>query len=157
MSYGKNILGSTNKSDYFITKIKDIDSIVSFVSSDYNNWIYVTVQPIAELIENRASFLGRTILLITIITLLFGLLFLSYLPRKFISPLRNLSELCKNIVKVCSQNISRDEYGIIGSTLDILSAKVKEQEKVRAKYSYNKTSFHSKSSEVKLLKRRNSP
>jgi two-component system response regulator YesN len=129
MSYGKNILGSTNKSDYFITKIKDIDSIVSFVSSDYNNWIYVTVQPIAELIENRASFLGRTILLITIITLLFGL-FVSFIStKKIYSPLRNLSELCKNIVKARSHNISRDEYGIIGSTLDILSAKVKEQEK----------------------------
>ena len=64
---------------------------MSFVSSDYNNWIYVTVQPIAELIENRA-FPWSYNIIITIITLLFGL-FVSFISTKKITALKNLSEL----------------------------------------------------------------
>lgn len=129
MSYGKYILESTKNSDYIITKVNNIDSIVSFVLSDYNNWRYVTVQPITELVENRASFLERTILFITIVTFLFGI-FISFIStRKIYSPLRNLMESCKNIVKTRPYNKTKDEYGIISSTLDILYVKVKEQEK----------------------------
>ena len=129
MPYGKYILKSINKSDYFITKIDNVDSIVSYVTSDFNSWKYITVQPIAELVKSRLNFLGRTILLITVVTLLFGL-FASFIStRKIYSPLRNLLDLCKNVVKFRSPSISKDEYGIIGSTLDILSERVKEQEK----------------------------
>jgi len=131
LSFGKKVLNlcSENENGYFITKINGIDSIVSYISSDYNEWKYITVKPIAELTEKRFQFLGQTIVIITIITLIFGLFASLISTRSIYSPLKYLSKLCKNIVQTRFPSIPKDECSIISSTLGLLSSKVNEQEK----------------------------
>ncbi|NSW89585.1 MAG: helix-turn-helix domain-containing protein [Firmicutes bacterium] len=131
LSFGNKVWNSCNNNDngYFIAKVAGKDCIISYISSDYNKWKYITVQPIAELIETKFNFLGKTIILITVVTLIFGL-FVSLISTKSIySPLKYLSELCKNIIQTRFVNIPKDECRIISSTLGLLSSKVKEQEK----------------------------
>ncbi len=121
-------LCNKNKSGYFMAKVDGVDSIISYISSDFNDWKYITVKPIAELIETKYKFLGNTIILITLITLAFGLLVALLSTKSIYSPLKYLSELCKNAVKARYDTIPKDECKLISSTLDILSEKVKENE-----------------------------
>ena len=82
-SFGNRIIDEISKNPlgYFIDKVDGADYIISYVTSDYNTWNYVTLQPIAQLTEAKFNYLGKTIALIAVITLLFGFT-VSYLSTK---------------------------------------------------------------------------
>ena len=129
-SFGEKIMGKMTKSSsgYLTSKIEGTDNIISYVASDYNNWNYITLQPIAQLTEAKLKYLGQTMVLIAIVTLIFGLIISLLSSKSIYSPLKRLSDICKNILIARSSEATKDECTIIGSTLGILSEKVKEQE-----------------------------
>ena len=118
-----------NPSGHFLSKVNEIDYVVSYVSSDYNKWTYITLQPITDLTETRFKYLVHSITLLAVIILMFGVVISLLLTKKIYSPLKQLSDLSKSILKPRIHQNKKDEYSIIGSTLDLLSETVKEQEK----------------------------
>ncbi len=125
--YGDRILKSSQPSGYFLSDINGVKNVVSFTSSGYNDWKFVTINPLTNFSE-RASYFGNMAAIVSVITFLFAIMIALVSTRQFSSPLRKLSDMCKSILKLKPYSSSKDEYAIIGSTLDMLAATVQKQE-----------------------------
>ena len=143
LSYGNQIINSAENLGYFTANVDGVHCVISYTSSEYNNWKYVTVKPTASIAQS-ARFLWQIISIIAILTLLVGLVVSMLSSKKFYLPLKRLVDSCTKAGNKVTylHEYSRDEYAFIGSTLDILSDKIYEQEsKIKESYPILKHHF----------------
>ncbi|OGO79983.1 MAG: hypothetical protein A2Y21_00770 [Clostridiales bacterium GWC2_40_7] len=127
LEFGNRILHSSESSGHFIEGISGVPSVVSFSSSGYNDWIYITVTPM-EKYQAATGFLIKIILLVALTSILFGLLISLFYAFRLSNPLKKLVEFCGGINKNTGIK-PQNEYNLIQSTIKNLSENMKEQEK----------------------------
>ena len=128
-----DLLDDTTLSDhytnngYFITKVEDKKSVVSYAISEYNNWTYVAVKPVFRISEGY-KYLDKIIIFIAVFTLLIGILLMLISAKKFYLPLKNLVRTSRSIMSSPQSETIKDEYAFISTALSSLAFKIKEQE-----------------------------
>jgi len=126
-NFGNKILKSGNKSDYFIDNISGISSVISYTTSDYNKWRYITITPMANY-TSATGFLTKTIIIISLLTVLLALVISIISARNFSSPVKNLVNYCRQISNNPELK-SKNEFFIIKTLLNNMSSLINTQEK----------------------------
>jgi len=139
--YGRKVLENTGNSNYFISQVNGIESVIAVSASDYNGWKYISIKSIDKISE-KYSFLSKIILIISSLFFAFAAFVSVISASKVYSPIKRLTNSCREIIKKASSEIQGSEYEIIGSTISILTDKLDEQEsKLSASYSVLKHHF----------------
>lgn len=126
LNYGEPIFKTPDLSGHFIVNINNVPSVVSFCSSDYNDWKYITIAPM-EKFYAAAGFLVKIIFFVALASILIGAL-ISLIPAlKLSNPLKKLVEFCRVTYK-SPVSKPENEYNIIKSTIESLSINMKDQE-----------------------------
>lgn len=128
LEYGNRILESKENKGYFFATIDGVNSIISYATSDYNNWKYVSIKPV-ENIRKSYRFISYFLLLLATITFVVAIIASYISTRKVCFPLKKLTNSCKEIIYTSSPQVPKNECEIISSTLNMLSDKVMQQEK----------------------------
>lgn len=125
-NYGDRIIKTSDRSSNFTAKINGLPYTVSFCSSEYNNWKYITVTPMEKL-NVATMFLVKIIIFAAVATILFGIL-ISLIPAlKLSNPLKRLVDFCKGVNKIPASKAG-NEYNLIQSTIEKLTLSMQEQE-----------------------------
>lgn len=127
-SYGKKAMELKESSNYFLTTLNNINSVISVASSDYNGWRYTSIKSI-DTIGESYFFLRKTILIISSAIFTFALIISLVSARKVYSPIKSLTNSCREIIKNKSFTTTGNECEIIVSTLNILASQLSDQEK----------------------------
>lgn len=109
-----------DQAGYFVEKLRDEKMFVSFLSSSFNNWIYITLNPYGELFK-RSNEVIRITLLISVIGLAAGVLLMVLVSRRHYLPVRNMVQaLVSYMEKPLPKAKYRDEFGFIRESIDQL-------------------------------------
>lgn len=112
--YVNHLLASDNESGYFDDKINSVNSVVSFVKSDYNDWKYVVVVE-ADLFFGLNNAIKIFIITLCIITIILGTIYAFLLSKRMHQPIGELATLANSMVNTTSV---KDEFEAIRKTLD---------------------------------------
>lgn len=126
LNYGDSILKTSSSSGSYIARINYIPSVVSFCSSEYNGWKYITITPLVNL-TSATEFLIKIIILVSLLTSLFGILIALIPALKLSNPLKRLVSFCKSYNREPALKAG-NEYKLIQSTIENLSLNIYEQE-----------------------------
>ncbi|NOU62610.1 helix-turn-helix domain-containing protein [Paenibacillus sp. LMG 31461] len=111
---------SEHKEGYFVETIGGKKMFVSFLSSSFNNWIYITLNPHGELFK-RSNEVIRITLLISVISLAAGMLLMVVVSRRHYQPVRNMVQaLISYMEKPLPKAKYGDEFGFIRESIDRL-------------------------------------
>ncbi|NQX63582.1 helix-turn-helix domain-containing protein [Paenibacillus qinlingensis] len=111
---------SHDKEGYFVETIGGKKMFVSFLSSSFNNWIYITLNPHGELFK-RSNEVIRITLLISVISLAVGVLLMVAVSRRHYQPVRNMVQaLISYMEKPLPKAKYGDEFGFIRESIDRL-------------------------------------
>lgn len=111
---------SHDKEGYFVETIGDKKMFVSFLSSSFNNWIYITLNPHGELFK-RSNEVIRITLLISVISLAVGVLLMVVVSRRHYQPVQNMVQaLVSYMEKPLPKAKYGDEFGFIRESIDRL-------------------------------------
>lgn len=125
--FGARIIQSKSRSGYFICDVNGVKSVVSYSTSQYNNWRYVAVKPLSQ-VKTGLQFLSRAAVSIVITTLLIGLILALISTSKIYSPIKRLVDKSSNVIICEDTSIQpKNEYDVINLTLNMLVLKLKDQ------------------------------
>jgi len=94
-SYIQKILEINSLSGYFVANINGSDSLVSYVKSDYNSWMYLSIQDIGVISESNRLLLVFT-LFVSFLTVLIGFIGAYFVSNNYYFSLRNIVALVSN-------------------------------------------------------------
>jgi two-component system response regulator YesN len=132
LDYGKTVLDSIDSSAYFINDVKGIPAVVSYCTSSYSNWRFVSIAPVQS-ITSAVIFILRTFSSVALLSILVGFIISIFTTRKLSLPLKTIANDCRKIqyindTDICNKSI-QNEYLVIASTLNNLTNIMEEQEK----------------------------
>ncbi|MBU3170332.1 AraC family transcriptional regulator [Clostridium estertheticum] len=87
--YVKNILSFDKVSGYMIDNVDNEKKVITYYKSQFNDWIYVGIYPLANLME-KANKLSTKIILIIIFIIVLGLGFCYIVAKRLYNPLNKL-------------------------------------------------------------------
>lgn len=88
-SYAKQIMSSNNEKGSFITKINDKESLVSYVKAKHLGLIFIGIGEYSKLLSSAYS-MQKTLLIITIIFILAGIILAVFFTSSIYNPFRKL-------------------------------------------------------------------
>lgn len=109
----------TSGNGTYTTKIKDTQSVVSYITYEKYNWKYMSIAPISVFIQ-PITFILSNLLTSVIVTILAGLLLAALVCVYQSKPIRLIITLCEMAnIKTNNKNITntKDTYSIITGTL----------------------------------------
>lgn len=132
-STNKKVIGSNGYSfqeiesqkNSFFKIIDNKNCLVTLQKSTYNNWNYISIIPVKEMMKDTVNTLQRTILLIVLITIVMLLILSVLINNTFYKPVKHFIHNIKNSIQKKSEAIKidrNDEIGFIfNSFCDILN------------------------------------
>jgi AraC-like DNA-binding protein len=88
-SYTKQILQSNDEKGSFITKIKDKESLVSYVKATHLGLIFISIGDYSKLLSSASS-MQNTLLILTIIFIIVGIIIAAFFTSSIYNPFRKL-------------------------------------------------------------------
>ncbi|MCA0755413.1 AraC family transcriptional regulator [Paenibacillus sp. N4] len=114
--------GQAVQSLYYNKRDKYVLSFLSDQTSDYH-WKYAMIRPMNSFVSSSEQLKGK-IFASCLLVLLIGLLISYLISRRVYDPMKALVASIRGFYQPGSANESRNEYAIIGSTLDTLGRKI---------------------------------
>ncbi|NSW90423.1 MAG: helix-turn-helix domain-containing protein [Firmicutes bacterium] len=121
-------INNSSRNGYFTTNFNGKKSVVSYVTSEYNNWKYIAIKPVFKITEGY-RYLNNVIIFIALFILLIGVILTLLSARNFYSPLKKLVRVTRAVLASSPSELVKNEYDFINTALNSLAFKVKEQEK----------------------------
>ncbi|NOU75756.1 helix-turn-helix domain-containing protein [Paenibacillus sp. LMG 31458] len=119
------------KEGYFIKELDGNRTLVSYMTSSFNGWIYVTLNPYNEVFKQSKEVLRFT-LLVSFIGLALGILLMMVVSRMSYRPVKKMVQhIASNIGIPLPDSLYRDEFGFIRDSIDHLHH---ENEEFKAKF-----------------------
>lgn len=127
----QRIIKSFGSEGSFIETITGIKSMVSYSSLKSVPWKIVRYVSVAEF-YTKSNEIGRVLLLVCLVTFMLGLFIANIFTRNFYNPLKNMvtNIRLKLLGSKSSEDYNGDEYAIINTTINGLSSKVWELERM---------------------------
>lgn len=123
----------TEKTGSFVEKIGGKSMLVSYLTSDFNGWIYVTLNPYQEVFK-RSNDIIRITLLISLLGLALGVALMVLVSRNYYKPVRRMVHALSNhLERPFTKALHRDEFSYISESIDHL---FNENEEFKTKF-YN--------------------
>ncbi|MCY9662411.1 helix-turn-helix domain-containing protein [Paenibacillus chondroitinus] len=108
------------KEGSFTEKINGQDTLVSFLTSDANGWIYLTLNPSEEVFKKSHEVI-RVTLLISYIAFSLGMLMMIIVSIRYYKPVRKTVHMISTLLdKPFSKMHDRDEFSYIGDSVNRL-------------------------------------
>ena len=126
-SYIQKILETNSLSGYFVENINGSNSLVSFVKSDYNSWMYLSIQDIGVISESNRLLLIFT-LFVSFLTVLIGFLGAYFVSNNYYFSLRNIVALVSNGLNDFEQS---DVYTFLKNSIYGMSDDLKKYHKLK--------------------------
>jgi two-component system response regulator YesN len=135
---GKNILdlqynqelvriSNSNNTGYFTSKVDGAPVVVSYQHSLYSNWIYVSVAPM-DAISSVANSILKMIMLISLFSVIIGLLISVLAAKRLSRPMKSLADYCLKSPYSSSIVKGNNEYSLISGTINNMEIIMKEKE-----------------------------
>ncbi|MCS7460442.1 helix-turn-helix domain-containing protein [Paenibacillus doosanensis] len=119
------------KEGYFIETIGGVPTLVSYMTSSFNGWVYLTLNPYDEVFK-RSKEVIRTTLIISLIALLLGIVLMVLVSRTYYRPVKRMVQaISAHMDKPLPGVPYKDEFGFIGESINHL---FNENEEFKAKF-----------------------
>jgi len=125
--YYNTLLQVNNESGYFISNVEGIPVVISYQTSSYNNWTYVSVAPMDN-ISSLTNYILRTIILIALLAMSVGIIISVAKAKKLAKPILSIADYCLKSPYSFSQEKNNNEYSLISGTLNNMENIMKEKE-----------------------------
>ncbi|ULL16258.1 AraC family transcriptional regulator [Paenibacillus sp. H1-7] len=119
------------KVGYFVEEIHGEPTLVSFMTSSFNGWIYLTLNPYDEVFKRSKDVIHLTIF-ISLFVLVLGVLMMVVVSRNYYKPVKKMvMALASNRENPLQDMQGKDEFGFIGESINRL---FHENEEFKAKF-----------------------
>lgn len=125
--YAARILNSDKKSDYFVSDVNGVKSLITYVKSEELNWYFVSVNGYDEVLAN-ISHLKMVTLAIAAGMLLLSIALSVWFTNQMYNPIRKLLEKIKGNVYNDYRGKRIDEFLVLGETFSSISDQVTSME-----------------------------
>ncbi|WP_028549968.1 helix-turn-helix domain-containing protein [Paenibacillus sp. UNC451MF] len=108
------------KEGYFVEEVNGVPTLVSYMTSSSNGWIYLTLNPYDEVFKRSKDVIHFTLLL-SLVVLAIGLLLMVIVSRNYYLPVKKMVQsITTNMEKPLPQVMYRDEFGFIRDSINQL-------------------------------------
>ena len=125
----KKLYGKGGRSGYFLEEINGVPSVVSYQSSSYDGWTYVSTAPI-EAISSVTAYILRILIIVALVSVSVGIAVSFAEAKKLAKPMKSIVNYCIASPYAAGfiQAKRDDEYSLIGKTFNSMEALMKEKE-----------------------------
>lgn len=121
----------SEKEGYFVEDINGVPTLVSYMTSSLNGWMYITMNPYEEVFKRSKDVIHIT-LIISLIVLTLGVLLMVMVSRNYYLPVKKMVQaIASHMDKPLPEALHRDEFGYIRESIDHL---FNENEEFKAKF-----------------------
>jgi two-component system, response regulator YesN len=135
LGYISSILKSDKASGFFFGMVGISNSLVSYYKSEFNDWIYVGVNPLNSLVNNQRE-INKNTVIITIAIIVLGIVVAFVVSRKIYDPVNMMVKTIKS-KQLVSMMENEDEMSIIYNALNSINKKSNSQELDKKKHQEN--------------------
>lgn len=123
-------LDSGSIPDFLIKSVNNKDFIFTFKPSEVTDFVYLSFTPMST-VTSSFSLIFKLLLIVTVFTLIAGLILSAYSTRNIFTPLLKIRNACLEKLEGHSLNITGplNEYTLINSAIDTMSDKLESHEK----------------------------
>ena len=123
----QELLANNSESGYFTKEIEGIPSVVSYQSSSYSDWMYVSTAPI-EAISSVLNYILKLLILVALISVSVGMIVSIAEAKKLAKPIKSIVNYCIKSPYFFKQVGKNNEYSMIGGTINNMEILMKERE-----------------------------
>lgn len=122
----KNI---NSKKGYYIENLEGQNMFISYLTSDFNGWRYITINPSAEIFKNPVLVI-KTMIFISILCFIIGLIMMLFISKGYYNSVKGLVDLVSNRTVLSNKpngnRIEKDEFQYIKESFNNLMDENKE-------------------------------
>ena len=105
------------KQGYFIDSLNGTPTLVSFITSDFNGWIYITLNPYKEVFK-RSNEVIKITLIISLLGLGIGIILMMLVSTKYYRPVQNVVlAIMSHMEKPPPNRTYQDEFSFIRESI----------------------------------------
>lgn len=118
---------SDSRPGYFIENINAVPSVVSYQSSSYGDWTYVSTTPI-EAISSVSGYILKVLLIVALVAIAVGAAVSFAEAKKLTKPIKSIANYCIKSPYYPNHTKENNEYSLIGGTINNMENLVKERD-----------------------------
>ncbi|MDD4297940.1 MAG: helix-turn-helix domain-containing protein, partial [Ruminiclostridium sp.] len=124
----EELLNQNDGNGYYVENTSDgLPAVFSYQTSLYNDWMYVSVAPIAE-ISSFTNYILKLLIIVALISIAVGVLASFSRARMLARPMKNIVNNIKKSPYYSNQTKENNEYSLINSTINNMENIMKEKE-----------------------------